>query len=407
MEPVFFKLAIDNAPKDDVTSDLNSPFSFLEWRQRRPNVIENQTQFQYNQYVLDWFTNNKTKKVNKTFLLRQKYLYLLDQLQLFFSDKEKHEWYSKVNLMDEKELLLSIPYFARKLKQMALYYLNLRKELKNTKLKYNTVGTAFGVEQELYNIMLNTFSTLNEELTPDVRSAVPELSGIRETLVIQVEELYDDKDYFDVSLSTPATSRFDVLNNITAQFYQTKGIVLSSDEWILNCMSLSAELNFSSLVDRITGTILETTDSDLYGQFVLKYLAEDKFSTQFDALSSQYNFSNISIQQGSNYFYYPKGIVDPTVLFEKKLAPVSLSSLSMEGATAGTTLETSDTLFVKNGKEVKGAWLRYKEHEDTNEVVEAKIKQYDTTSFIFPYPGYGLSAEGIEWTGPSFITTPE
>ena len=76
--------------------------------------------------------------------------------------------------------------------------------------------------------MLKTFSTLNEELLPEVKSVVPELSAIRESLVIQIEELYDDKDYFDVSSSLSVADRFDVFNNITGQFYQTKGIVLSS-----------------------------------------------------------------------------------------------------------------------------------------------------------------------------------
>ena len=145
----------------------------------------------------------------------------------------------------------------------------------------------------------------------------------------------------------------------------------------------------------------------LFRSFVSKYLSESKYSVEFNTLSSEYDLTSIPLEQGNNYFYYPKGVLDPTVLFEKKLANVSLSSLSIEGATAGTTLETSDTIFVKNGKEIKGAWLRYKEHEDVNELVEAKIKDYDTTTFVFPYPGYGLSAAEIAWTGPSFVTTPE
>jgi hypothetical protein len=407
VEPVFLKLPINNAPSDDLLSDLNAPFSFLEWKQRRPNFIEKQATLQYNSYVLDWFETNKTKNTAKTFLLKQKYLYLLDQLQLFFSEKEKHEWFNKINLMDEKELLLSIPYFARKLKHVALYYLNLRKELKNAKLKYNTVGTAFGIEQDLYNAMLKTFSTLNDELLPEVKSVVPELSTIRESLVIQIEELYDDKDYFDVSPALPVTSRFNLFHDATASFYQTKGINLSAEEWMLNCLSLSADLDFNTFVDRITGTILETTDTDLYADYVSKYLSENKFSLETNMLSSQYEITETLINQGNNYFYYPKGITDPTILFEKKITNVSLSSLNLEGATAGTTLETSDTVFIKNGKDIKGAWLRYKEHEDSSELVEAKLEQYDSTTFIFPYPGYGLSSEGIFWTGPSFVTTPE
>ena len=78
---------------------------------------------------------NKEKQISQKFLLRQKYLYLLDQLQLFFTEEEKNVWYSKVNLADEKELLLAIPYFAKKLKDISLYYLKLRNKLKNTSVE--------------------------------------------------------------------------------------------------------------------------------------------------------------------------------------------------------------------------------------------------------------------------------
>lgn len=407
MEPVFLKTPIDSNPSNDVNSDLNAPFSFIEWKQRRPFVIEKQALFQYNDYVIQWFSKNKTKKISQKFLLRQKYLYLLDQLQLFFSDEEKHTWYNNIDLMDEKELLMAIPYFARKLKHIALYYLNLRKDLKNTKLKYNTVGTAFGVEQNLYNTIITGFSTLSKELDPTVLSNVPDLSSITQTLVIQVEELYDDKDYFDVSPSHPIKDRFDVTHSATTQYYQTKGINLSSEEWMLGCLSLSSTSDFDTFVNNITGTFFESTDEELYSSFVAKYLSENEYSLTFTKLSSEIDLTETVITKGHNYFYYPGGVTDPTILFEKKLKNVSLSSIDIKGSTAGTTLEDCDTIFIKNGNTLKGAWLKYNEFSNTDELVEANIKEYGSTSFIFPYPGYGLSSEEIAWTGPSLTTTTE
>lgn len=407
MESVFLQLPIESSPAEGNFSDINAPFSFLEWKQRRPGLIEKQAPYQYGRYILRWFNKNKEKKVSHSFLIRQKYLYLLDQLQLFFTDEEKHKWYNNINLMNEKELLLSIPYFAKKLKDVALYYLRLRSEVKNAKLKYNTVGTSFGVEQDLYAAMLKTFSNLNKEITPTLHSAIPQLSSIKESLVIQIEELYDDKDYFDVSPTTPITERFDILNSVTEQFYQTKGISLSSEEWMFTCLSLSPELDLNTFVEQITAAVLETTDLDLYEEFITKYLAENKYSVIFDALSSEYDLTEIRLSEGNNYFYYPGGTTDPTVMFERKLKNISLSSINMDGASAGTTLEEADTIFVKNGTDVKGAWLKYQEFEDQTELLEATLKQYGTTTFIFPYPGYGLSSEDTTWTGPSFISTPE
>ena len=139
MENAFLKQLADKELKSVVPSDKNAPLSFLEWKAQAPVIPDQDTTYHYNQYVLDWFSNNKTKTVSQKFVLRQKYLFLLEQLQMFFTEEEKNVWYNQVNLADEKELLTAIPYFAKKLRDIAVYYLNLRKRLKNTKIKYNTV----------------------------------------------------------------------------------------------------------------------------------------------------------------------------------------------------------------------------------------------------------------------------
>ena len=226
MESAYLKQIVNNDPQGSLT-DLNSPFSFLEWKQRQPGVSEKDLSYHYNTYVLSWFDKNKEKPISQKFILRQKYLYMLDQLELFFSEDEKNTWYAQVNLADEKELLLAIPYFARKLKDIALYYLNLRKQLKNTKLKYNTVGTNKAIEQELYSYLLTTFSSNNNELSPTLQTTTPAFSSLQNSLVVEVEELYDDQQYFDISPTKPLSGYFDLFHKPTGDFLATKGIVLS------------------------------------------------------------------------------------------------------------------------------------------------------------------------------------
>ena len=403
MEPVYLKHLVNSNP-EDTNSDLNSPYSFLEWRQRTPGIVERDAQYHYNSYVSAWFDSNKNKPVSQKFVLRQRYLYLLDQLQLFFSEDEKNTWYEKVNLADEKELLLSIPYFARKLKNITLYYLKLRKRLKNTKLKYNTVGTAFGVEQEIYSYLLETFSSANEELSPDLQTIVPSFSGMQQTLTVKVQELYDDKQYFDMSPTVPLSGYFDVLHEATGNFLATKGIVLSSSEWLFQSFSVPVTSDLTSFLSNLTGSILEVSDANLYGNFIQKYIAENKYNTTFAYVSSIIETSEVPLEQGNNYFYYPYGTTDKSLSIPTALKPVALSSIDLVGATAGKLIEEADTMFVKTGDQIKGAWLRYIDFEEANETVNATIKKDNTTSFIFPYPGYGLSAENTPWTGVSFKT---
>ena len=408
MESVYLKQLVNTNPEGSLT-DLNSPFSFLEWKQRRVGISETDVYYHYNTYVLEWFDKNKGKPISQKFILRQKYLYMLDQLELFFSEEEKNNWYAQVNLADEKELLLAIPYFARKLKDIALYYLNLRKQLKNTKLKYNTVGTNNAIERELYSYLLDTFSSNNNELSPTLQSVVPSFSALQNSLVVEVEELYDDQQYFDISPTKPLSGYFDLFHEATGSFLATKGITLSSSEWLFETLNVSITSidSIDTFLNDLTGNVFETTDSTIYGSFVQKYLAENKYYLGFTSISSTIDIIDVNITQGNNYFYYPYGTTDQSVNLLNQIPVLALSSLNFNFGTGGTTLKDSDTIFVKNGNQTKSAWLHYKEFEESEKNVKAILNQNNSTSFIFPYPGYGVTGPELPWTGPSLDTSSE
>ncbi len=86
MENIFLKQLAQKSTLG-VQEDANAPFSFVEWKQRKPGYVDSDLNFHYNQYVVDWFSNNKNKPVSQKFLLRQKYIYLLSQIQMFFSEE--------------------------------------------------------------------------------------------------------------------------------------------------------------------------------------------------------------------------------------------------------------------------------------------------------------------------------
>ena len=187
MDNVYLKQLADTKLKGAIPSDINAPLSFLEWRAQSPSIPEADDSYHYNQYILAWFAKNKDKAGSSKFVLRQKYLFLLEQLQVFFTEEEKNTWYNQVNFADEKELLTAIPFFARKLRDIAIYYLGLRKQLKNTKLKYNTVGTSKAVEHEIYSYILNALSPDSLEHSPQFLTLMPMFSSLQQSLVVTVE----------------------------------------------------------------------------------------------------------------------------------------------------------------------------------------------------------------------------
>ena len=388
--------------------DLYAPYSFLEWKNSRPSVQEKDLFLYYNRYVLEWFTKNKEKKVSKKFLLRQKYLFLLDQLQLFFTTEEKNLWYSKINLSDERELLLGIPYFAKKLKKIALYYLKLRKKLKNVKIKYNSVGSIRGIEQEIYQHILENFTSSNTEFDPEFQNILPDIDILKNQLVVKVEEIYDDGEYIDKSPTVPLSAFVDVLHEPTAKLFLTKGIVLSSDDWIFKTFTFPTSATIDTFVSQLTTTIFsEQADETLYNAYVEQFLAEDKFNLIFADSSTTTETFEVSLTRGNNYFYYPYGTTDTSLSIKVPITPVALTALDIPGATSGDSLSSSDTIFVKNGDDIKAAWLYFKDYENSDKDVLALMEKNSKTSFIFPFPGYGLSAEDIDWTGPTLETEDE
>ena len=399
MENVLLK----NAAKISIPVDsLNSPLSFLEWKQQVQSIPDTDLSFHYNQYILNWFNTHQNQPVSQKFLLRQKYLYLLQQLQTFFTEDEKNNWYNQINFSDERELLLAIPYFAKKLRDVAIYYLDLRKRLKYTKLKYNRVGTKTALEHEICSYLLNALAPSKKEFVPQLLSAFPTFPEIQQSLVVTVDELYDDNQYFDRSPTAPLSSYVNVLDQATTSFFQTKGLVLSSDEWIFKSFDFPLSADINSFVNRLTGNVFEQSDVNLYGSFIQEFLGEDKYTVTLQNALTSYYVSNFTVSAGDNSFYFPSGVVNPSYSIGGLLAPVALSSITFAGASSGTTLSSSDSIFVKSGNVTKGAWYRYIDYDyDSTAVMSSHIAHNDITTFIFPYPGYGLSAQDAPWTGAS------
>ena len=387
--------------------DANFPLSFLHWKSLTKGINDEELQALYTRYVTNWVQQHKEKTNSKDFSLRQKYLYLLKQLQLYFTTEEKNSWYAKINFGNDRDILTSIPFFAKRLKDISLYYLNLRKKIQKAKIKYNVLGTALGIEQEVYNYLLETFSSSNINNDPAIQAILPNFSNLQNTLNVKVEELYDDNTYFDRSLTNNLSSYVDIFHEPTSELFLSKGIVLSSSEWVFDSLSLNPTTDTQGFVTQLTGILFETPDENLYGSYIQKYLGETKFATTFAKVTSTTNTKEIPLTIGNNTFYYPFGGTHPDETLTAQTTLVSLSSLQIGGATAGLTIESSDTMFVKVGNDVKGAWLRYKDYETSQKTIEAYFHQNTTSTFIYPYVGYGLSGNNFEWTGPSITTDEE
>ena len=374
-----------------VKNDVNAPFSFKEWYAAHQNIIPNQEYKQYNEYLVNWYKSKSSVISDSKLQLQLNYLTLLKQLQLFFSREETESWYNKVNVENEKELLLAIPYFAKKLKDISYYYLQLRKKIKESRLRYNQVGTNSGIIQQVQKIILDKYtkkSTSEVTLPSHIWNNVPELSSVSRTLVVELEELYDFHNYFDLSPTLPVSSYYNVNDQELINFLETKNLSLTSTDWI-----------YKLGVFPLSGNSYE--DEEIGKMIAEKYLAEDKyFSTKIPNTKTNIELYDINIGVGNNNFFWPGTVYDTKALTLPRYSPVALSSLNLETvATAGSSIDLADTIFIKDVNGTKGAWLKHNIVNFRKDNMNAVLGPSSKTEFKFPFPGYGLSGEDLPWTG--------
>lgn len=377
------------------SNDTEEPLNMSMWLQNHVGVDKQQEYTLYNQYLIDWYSAKKTNTSTDTrrYQVRINYLALLKQLQTFFTKPEKESWYNFINFQDDREILLAIPIFAKKLKEISLHLIEQRKKVKNTKLRYNTGGTGNNIIYEVRELLLQNFTVHNNTLSlpSNIQNNVNELSAIKDSLVIQVEECYDDHSYFDQNTSLPVSAYYDLNDNTTSKFFTTKKLNLSGDSFLFkNTIDRKNELNF----DVEYGI-------ELADEYISKYAGQNATTSSLPSISTSVDTYEINIREGNNFFLWPGKVYRSDVPPEKIYTTVALTALDIEKlGTAGTELINSDTVFVRSAQGIKGAWLRHINVHTTQDVMVSYIDKMQKTIFMMPFPGYGLSGNGIEWSGP-------
>lgn len=389
--------------------DSIAPYSYQDWYKSYQGIIPSQEFKQYNEYLVNWY-KDRSKSVTDTKLqLKLNYLTLLKQLQVFFTKEESENWYNQVNVEDEKELLLAIPYFAKKLKDISLYYLELRKNIKEARLRYNQVGTDPAITNQIQKLLLSNYTQRPDTAITipfNIWKNVPQLSAIKDNLTIEIEELYDKQHYFDQSPTVPVSAYYNLTNADLQEFLTTKNLPITSVEWIyrLGTHPLSGDY----LETIWNGAISDdTSEIDLAQKLAEKYLGQDKFTSFNPSYSTVQDFYTLEIESGNNFFLWPGVVYRTQAKSLPRYEPVGLQETELTTlGQGGSSIDTADTIFIKSTRGLEGAWLYSKNNEISNVTMNAIIDSSNKTAFRFPFPGYGLSAEGIEWSGPSLKTDP-
>lgn len=410
--------------------DLRTPFTYKEWISRNPTLKPGDEYSQYTRYVRDWYDSAYTGK-NTLDLVKRDYYSLLLELQSTFKDTEDFNRIARLDISNDLDLEEAIPFFAKRLKEIAIYFINKRDAIKQAKLKYNMVGGKGAMERLFYEHILKAFARRDYVLNVPEQSAYdtfPALSSIKDGFQINIEELYDDTEYFDKDPNVPVSNYYDLSNPELIQHLSEKSMDESDASWAFGTgisdvyadnplvwtLSSVLEEYGTDDIDDIPLSAFSSFDRNLLNDYVKieqskKYLGEHQYVLSGGYYKLKTNDFSFSLEEGNNWFYWPSGeyfLETPDSYFD----PILLvdTNLIADGAIASDNYEDADKIFVEQSGSIKAAWLYSNPSTDLRKTMRAQFLPFSNSrngkgyQFIFPFPDYGLSGEDIEYTKPGF-----
>lgn len=394
--------------------DYLNPYSFADWFNRQIGIIQGSEKQQYDEYLKNWYKNNYT--VDKVATdLRTDYTNFVKDLTIVLNKEDKTNWLVDIDYANPLEVEQAIPFWAKKLKEIAIYFVTKRDAIKKAKLKYNMTGATQGLEKLFYEYLLKAFTQRDYVLNipdQDVWNTLPALSAVKNGFTIEIQELYDNASYFDKNPSLSASEYYTTNDSTVTAYYDSMGVSPSAYEWLFKtgfaelCANNPLFWVVGNLVNsEISLSAIESAENPILNEYLKfkmakRYLGENQYFVSGGYFIPWSTTVEFDLKQGNNWFYWPSGeyLNDiPTLTIDN--IPLLSSSLILDGATGFSNYLSADKIFISYNNIVSGAWLKHTVTNTQNDVMSAKLIQDQTMLFKFPFPGYGLSGNGVDWTG--------
>lgn len=324
--PVFNINDLSKPTTSSKEADTGNPYSFQEWKSRHINIDANAQVEQYNTYLKTWYKINAAKQTVNTAYVKKLYINFLKQLGLTTRNKEEQQFFSTIDYNNDFDLQTAIIYYARKLKDISRYLAERREHVVYSKLKYNLQGTSGYLERLFYNYILSVYTQRTDSNNTgliitdgNLVPYLPSLTSISDSFSIEIEELYDTKNYSDRDPSLDISNYTTFTEGISAKLYETSFYEVPAEYLlglILQSLASANTLNPCYGVTGFVGTSVNTnmTESNVYlytgdgtsTTFTLKGItqtAASKYRVSIDGVTQTPNVSySINIQNSSITF---------------------------------------------------------------------------------------------------------
>lgn len=410
-------------------SENSTPWTFSQWQMQQSYAdVHGISESAYIQYLKNWYKNKTKLPENNKQRLKQEYIQLLKDLNFLVGQNEKDLFIKDINYNNEEDLVLAIPYFAKKLTEIAKFITSKRESLKRAKNRFNLIGSNKGLESLMYDYVLRSFTQKEGQVVQipalPIQNLFPALSAVKNDFFIELEELHDPTNYYDSDPSVDIKEYLDYSHLESFMPLMDENNPLSEQE-IINLISTrflnraSDSTLFNIFKDYLNNVSFNPTLSSLGAKInnqikaSYKYYGEPLYgltALKIDELTTPDYVLQLNFQQGDNWFLWPSGYQELTHnTYNNTYSAISIqnSNLIYSGATPGIKYTEADIIFSDKNGTLEGAWLQGPYTVDRNGQIQITLKGGDSTEFLYPYVGYNLNSKSLYFDGFNFTRSNE
>lgn len=201
----FQELTVQNSitnDQQDEKFDLYEPFSFIEYL-NYARILDNSTENinNYKKYLTEWDDLNISTSNDETNTIRDQFITLFKDINENYTTVEEKRYLTTIDFNNEENLAIALPFFAKKIKEICIYYKQKRNNYLRDLNIVDARGSKSGVEAYIKNTIIDLF--FGDQSSSNLSSSLS-LSAMQDTLEVEIEEGYNIyNDVFDNDATKP------------------------------------------------------------------------------------------------------------------------------------------------------------------------------------------------------------
>ena len=375
LRTVIVKYSITNSDEVDY-KDSVAPFSFLDFiNNTQADYSPEEYSSFYSSYLQLWHSNQGGSVEEQKTQFKDYYRQFIKEIVLNYTTETEKRFLQKIDFNDPADLDVAIPFFANRLKDIALFYKKKRDEGKyvidRNKMKGSQTGLEKAIFDNIYNFIFNSEDALDTQ-NDEVFKAVQGLG-------VEVEEFVDVYgDYFDA----PSTANGNNLNEIETKYWlDPEGIEAITGEQNFVGGLRTFKINPPSITPEEYDAICNPDNElvELYNQYKKGGIPLNQFYSLKRALVQKYI--------GTDVYYIDTTTTPATSGMMLAADNPAANALNLQGADTGTVPSNQQKLLRDVG-------LNFKPDDIGLFKLQAETYTYDIDSttlednkvYIFPDP---------------------